>query len=89
VCRNFHGQAARINARIAYSPQSLAQQTTHQLREDINAAFVMKDSSGRKLAYIYFKDEPGRRSAAKLLTKDEARRIVANIARLPYLLQKI
>jgi hypothetical protein len=27
-------------------------------------------------------DEPGRRSAAKLLTKNEARRIVVNIAKL-------
>jgi hypothetical protein len=40
--------------------------------EDIGAAFVVMDSAGRKL-------EPGRRSAAKLLTPDE---------KLPELLRK-
>jgi hypothetical protein len=43
--------------------------------EDIGAAFVVKDSAGQQLAYVYYEEEPGRRSAAKLLAKDEARRI--------------
>ena len=49
----------------------------------------MKDSGGQKSAYLNFDEEPGRRSAAKLLTRDEAQRIAANIAKLPQLVCKV
>jgi len=40
------------------------------------------------LSYVYYESEPGRRSAAKLLSEDEARRIAVNIAKLLGLLSK-
>ena len=40
----------------------------------------MRDANGQALSYIYYESEPGRRSAAKLLTRDEARRIAGVIA---------
>jgi hypothetical protein len=36
--------------------------------EEQEACFVVRDHNGQQLAYVYFENEPGRRSAAKLLT---------------------
>jgi hypothetical protein len=49
--------------------------------------YVVRDADGQQIAYIYYSNDPDRRSAAKLLTKDEARKIAANFARLPGLLR--
>jgi hypothetical protein len=48
--------------------------------EEANAScFIVKDNNSQALAYVYFESDPGRRTAANLLTRDEARRIA-----LPY-----
>jgi hypothetical protein len=51
--------------------------------------FIVRDNNGQQLAYVCFEEEPGRRSAAKLLSKDEARRIAARrsyCAKVSYIL---
>ena len=46
-----------------------------------NAFFIVKDANGFAVSYVYFEDEPGRRAAANLMTKDEARRFKFNTYR--------
>jgi len=54
--------------------------------EDLASCFVVKDGGGQELAYIYYEDDPSRRSILKLLSRDEARQIAAAITKLPEVL---
>jgi hypothetical protein len=55
--------------------------------EKLDGCIIVWDRNGQALTYVYFEDDPRKRSVAKLLTRDQAREIAANIAKLPDLLQ--
>jgi len=55
--------------------------------DEDTACFIVRDGDFSSPGLCLFEEEPGRRSAAKLLSRDEARRIAANIAKLPDLLR--
>jgi hypothetical protein len=73
---------AHTCARVAR--QERPPKATSTPRED--ATRVFRKPASFLCAYVYFEKEPGWRSATKLMTRDEARRIAANIAMLPELL---
>jgi hypothetical protein len=56
--------------------------------DDLAACFVVKDSIGQELAYIYYEEAPGRRAITKLLTRDEAQCIALGITKLPELIRR-
>jgi hypothetical protein len=56
--------------------------------EDNRSYFIIRDNSSKHCHTFIMKNEPGRSTAAGLLTRDEARRIANNIAELPELIRQ-
>jgi hypothetical protein len=54
--------------------------------EQIPGGYKVVDAAGQALAYVYGRETKADADIAKVLTMDEARRIAANIAKLPMLL---
>jgi hypothetical protein len=59
--------------------------TAWTVDEANDACLIVHDANGQALGY--FEDDPRRRTAESLLTKDEARRMAANFAKRPELLR--
>jgi hypothetical protein len=78
---------AYSSSRHGISRGTLALVTRPGRVEEQQPCFLVRDHGGEALTRVYFGREAGRRSAAKLFTKDETRRIAANIAKFPELLR--
>jgi hypothetical protein len=67
-------------------PTHPAASRRHGEPNHIPGGYIVRDASGQALTYLYSRDNRTEALQTNMLTKDEARRIAVNIARLPELL---
>jgi len=48
---------------------------TWTVEEYRGISYIVRDAKNFAVAYVYFEAQPGRRAAANLMTKDEARKV--------------
>jgi hypothetical protein len=51
--------------------------------EELHGCIIVWDQDGQAVAYVHYDDNPVQRGFAKLPTRDKARQVAANIAKLP------
>jgi hypothetical protein len=56
--------------------------------EEGSESYVVTDATGQRLAYIYFENEPQRRSIMKRISRDDAWQLARAITRIPALLER-
>jgi hypothetical protein len=57
--------------------------------EELPEYFLVRDANGNALAHIYFEDEDSRRTILDRLRRNRARRIAANITKLPAFIEAV